>query len=121
VVLRECNDSYKSASIEVLLHEFMARRNRQIVSSDSEPSSPSLPAPLSQPDADTQASNLQDREVFNLDNVSGSDSDHSRPATATTPGEINDPGAPTLPKTAAADIRYFFDKTGEKAVCNECR
>ena len=34
----------------------------------------------------------------------------------------NDPDAiPTKSKSTADDVNFFFDKTGELVVCNECR
>jgi hypothetical protein len=60
-------------------------------------------------------------ENFNLDDVPGSD----EPARSDSSGpdiDVNDPDAvPILPKAGAPDIRFFFDKTGSKAVCKECR
>ena len=76
---------------------------------------------------------LQDEEQFDLDAISSSEddyepvcSDHGRDPDSTTQGEdgrnqVNDPDAAPLPKTTANDIRYFFDKSGDKVVCNICR
>jgi hypothetical protein len=77
----------------------------------------------------------EEGEYFALDNVPGDDSDDSNEparrhrgtqaqATATAQ-DINNPDITTLPKTAAADTRYFFEKVktpdGEKVVCRECK
>ena len=60
-------------------------------------------------------------ENFNLNNVPGS----NKPACSDSSGhdiDVNDPDAiPILPKAGAPDIRFFFDKTGSKAICKECR
>jgi len=80
----------------------MAPHNRRIVSPDLEPASPAaIP-----------------EEIFNLDDVPGNDnpdSDFGRDV------GVNDPDTIPMPKSGALDIHYFFDKTGEKIVCKECR
>ena len=85
----------------------MATRNHRIVSSpEPEPALPSL-APSSH-STDLQPS---------LGDVLGSNK------SAHDVG-INDPDAiPILPKTGAGapDIQFFFDKSGSKTVCKECR
>jgi len=85
----------------------MATRNCQIVSSlEPKPTSPSL-APSSR-STDLQPS---------LGDVLGSDKSAHNIG-------INDPDAvPILPKTGtgAPDIQFFFDKSGSKTVCKECR
>ena len=85
----------------------MATRNHRIVSSpEPKPASPSL-APSSC-STDLQPS---------LGDVSGSDESAHNVG-------INDPDAvPILPKTSAStpDIQFFFDKSGSKTVCKECR
>jgi len=82
----------------------MATRNRRIVSSpEPKPASPSL------------APSLQSTDLPSPGDVSGGDK------SAHDVG-INDPDAVPIPhKTGAADIQFFFDKTGSKAVCKECR
>jgi hypothetical protein len=78
----------------------MAPRHRRIVSS---------PEP-----EDLPSSNVQERD---LDNVSGS----NEPAAPSDRVDVNNPDiAPTLPKSSS-DVQYFFDKSGDKAVCKECR
>ena len=82
----------------------MATCNRCIVSSpEPEPALPSL-APLS-----------WSTDLPSPGDISGGDkSAHDI--------GINDPDAIPIPhKTGAADIQFFFDKTGSKAVCKECR
>lgn len=75
----------------------MAPHNRRIVSPDLEPASPT--------------------ENFNLDDVPGNDNPDSDSGHDV---GVNDPDAVPMPKTGAVDIRYFFDKTGERAVCKVC-
>jgi len=85
----------------------MVTRNHQIVSSpEPKPALPSL-VPSS------HSTNLQP----SLGDVSGSDESAHNVG-------INDPDAiPILPKTGAGapDIQFFFDKSGSKTVCKECR
>jgi hypothetical protein len=90
-------------------------------------SSKAIVAPTSQPHTDMQASTPKDSEIFNLDDVSGDESDRGDD-TVDTPTileeeiHINDPDVPESRSNAANDIRYFFDKSdGKKAVCRECR
>jgi hypothetical protein len=74
-------------------------------------------------------------ESFDLDNISGDDSDdnpqparsggRSQPLTPSAQEEdsgVNDPTI-TLPSDSrpAADTRYFFEKVAGKAVCRECK
>jgi hypothetical protein len=58
-------------------------------------------------------------ESINPDDVPGSDepahSDSGRD------NDINDPDAVPILRKAGSDIRFFFDKTGSKTVCKECR
>ena len=91
----------------------MPPRRRPVVPSP-EPERPSpSPAPALQP-TDSQ-------ESFGLGNVSGSDepadSDHGHDEGVNNPDAIpkrRDKGGP-------ADIQFFFDRTGNKVVCKECR
>jgi hypothetical protein len=115
----------------------MAPRPRRIVPPpQAEPSVPILPigsVPVQRPHA---RANMEETEYFPLSDVSGSDNDDDLPArrhhsrtrdtsTAAAQGEdshINNPEISILPKTAAADTRYFFEKSaaGDKVVCKEC-
>ena len=77
---------------------------------------------------ETRTGSLQDEEQFDLGAVSGSEDEsaHGRDVNPTAQGEssrddMNDPDTIHLPKTSAKDIRYFYDKSGAKAVCNVCR
>jgi len=85
----------------------MATRNRRIVTSpEPEPASPSL-APSS------RSTDLQPSPG----DVSGSDESAHNIG-------INDPDAVPIPRKTGAgapDIQFFFDKTGSKTVCKECR
>ena len=59
-----------------------------------------------------------ERENINLDDVpDGDEPAHSDIG----PGDINDPDAVRISSKAGADVRFFFDKTGDKTVCRECR
>jgi len=82
----------------------METRNCCIVSSpEPEPASPSL-APSS-----------RSTDLPSLGDVPGGDESAHNVG-------INNPDAVPIPhKTGAADIQFFFDKTGSKAVCKECR
>ena len=85
----------------------MVTCNRQIVSSpEPEPALPSLAASL-------HSTDLQP----SLGNVLGSNESAHNVG-------INNPDAvPIPPKTGAGapDIQFFFDKSGSKTVCKECR
>ena len=85
----------------------MATHNYRIVSSpEPEPTSPSL-AP---------SSYSTDLQPSPGDVLGSNKSAHNV--------EINDPDTvPILPKTGASapDIQFFFDKSGSKTVCKECR
>src|SRR5215471_4061341 len=71
-------------------------------------------------------------EYFDLENVSGTDSDNDpqlpQPSGGGTPeagpsqesGGVNVTDLPEM-KTAAADIHYFFEIVDKKRVCKECR
>jgi hypothetical protein len=109
----------------------MAPRRRRVT---RVPSQVVTPAPIGTVNVPAQRSGThtrpQDEDQFDLDAVSGSEdeSDHGRDANPTALGEssrdhiqVNDPDTVSLPKTAALDIRYFFDKSGDSAVCNICR
>ncbi len=93
----------------------MPRRRHRVASS---PELDEAPTPQPHPRTNMRVSTLQDREHFNLGDVSGSDSD--APTTQGGKNVINDPDGP-MPNTAAADIHYFFDKSGDSSVCRECR
>jgi hypothetical protein len=63
-----------------------------------------------------QASALQDRENLNRGDVSDSDEpDHGLDV------HVNNPDVAPTSRKIAADIHYFFDKTGDKVVCKECK
>lgn len=95
----------------------MPRRRHRVVSS---PELDETPTP--QPRTNVQASTLQDGELFNLDDASGSSgSDSDASSTQGGKNVINDPDDGPTPRTAGADIRYFFDKSGDSTVCKECR
>ncbi len=89
-------------------------RTRQAIAPlESEPSSPS-PAPASRP-----ASTSQDSS--DPGDASGSD-DADEPAHGDYNLYVNNPDAiPILRKSAAPDIRFFFDKSGPMAVCRVCK
>jgi hypothetical protein len=115
----------------------MAPRNRQAVPPQAEPPAPrgignppdNAPAQRSRTRVQATTATLEDGEEFDLENVSDSEDDyepmrsnHGHGTNPTAQGEdINDPDTTPLPKTAAADIRYFFDKSGDKVICNLCR
>jgi hypothetical protein len=62
-------------------------------------------------------------DSFDLDDVtdaSGSD-DADEPAQGYNLYVNNPDTIPTLAKSTTADIRFFFDRTGAKAICKVCR
>jgi len=79
----------------------------------------------------------QDEEQFDLDDVSNSKndydplhSDHGSNSDANSTAQeedsctcihVNDPDTVPLSKTDANDIHYFFNKSGDKVICNICR
>ena len=98
------------------------------------PSHPSDSAPTRRSRTRTQTTEAtleDDREHFDLTNVSGDDSDEDcQPArrsntqdtnTTVQDSRVNDVSTPVNPKNVAADTRYFFEKCGDKVVCKECR
>ena len=85
----------------------------------------------------TRPNTPQDKEHFDLHDVSGSEDDYVASAVSQSDGSthakstaregddpcrVNDPdaGIDSGPK-ATADIRYFFDKSGEKRICKLCK
>lgn len=53
-------------------------------------------------------------------------SDHGSDANSIAQGgdsrnRVNDPGAAPWPRKGPNDVRYFFDRSGDKVVCNICR
>jgi len=95
----------------------MAPRTRRIVHSpEPEDSSPSQPVSESLP-TNVPASVPDGHETFNLDDVHSSESTHGDDSNVA----VNDPDAVPLPKTAAHDIRHFFDRTGEQTICKVCK
>ena len=115
----------------------MAPRNPKAVPPRDEPTgnpdSASARRSRSHTHVRTRAGTLQDEELFDLDAVSGSEddsepvrNDHGSDVNSTaergdSPIRVNDPDAIALPKSAAGDIRHFFDRSGDKVVCKECR
>jgi hypothetical protein len=77
------------------------RKHNRRIDSSQEPE-PSLPT-------DTQ---LNDTDIFHLDNISGSDDDDI---------QVNVPGVQKPSRNTAKDIEYFFKKVGNKAICLHCR
>jgi hypothetical protein len=86
----------------------------------------------------TKTGTLQDEEQFDIDDVSDSKDDYNPPhsdhgndsdadstaqrdTTQNSHNRVNDPDAIPSLKPGASDIHYFFDRSGEKAVCRICR
>jgi len=83
----------------------------------------------------SRAANVQidmpdDSELFDLDNISGSDADddppvqrarHNRDHNEPTVAQIiNNPDPKPLKVSTAADVHYYFEKIGIQNVCREC-
>ena len=80
----------------------------------------------------TQRSTHPSGEHFDLNNISGNESDDDQqstqqptqqPAVQGAANIVNTVNIPALPdaRNAAADTRYFFEKLLDKYVCRECR
>ena len=90
------------------------RRGRAVTPPESEPSNV---ARTSQPAA-LRASTSQD----NSDSGDVSGSDNGAPSDPGTKVVVNNPDAvPVRKGVVAYDILHFFDKSGVRAVCKECR
>jgi hypothetical protein len=83
-----------------------ARKRRIVPSSEPEPSLPSQPAGLVDPETNKT-------EAFDLDNISGTSDDDDI--------LVNDPDVPKLPGNIAKDIEFFFEKSSGNVVCRLCR
>jgi hypothetical protein len=81
----------------------------------------------------TRTGTLQDEEHFDLDDVSSSADDYKPPRSdhgcdVNPPAQegniciqINDSDTASSPKTAANDVHHFFNRSGDKTVCNICK
>ena len=105
-------------------------RNGPVIPQLAEPSAPSPPSlptqwPRSRPL--TRTDTHQDSEHFDLENVSGSDEEEEGPRgdgardavlTSVEDGSMNDPDAILMKgKSTAADIHYFFNRSGLVTIC----
>lgn len=92
-----------------------AQRRRVVTPPESEPSLPDV-APAPRPAA-LQASTSQDS--FDPGDVPGND--EGAHGDSGPDIRVNDPDAVPVRKGGALDVKFFFDKTGARAICKECR
>ena len=76
----------------------------------------------------TRRNQSPEGENFDLDNVSGSDSDAEGPPTPAqgptinpVPQVVNNPELTSTKKNAARDVWYFFVKNASGSVCQYCK